>query len=417
METIGRLQVERLLGSGSFASVWLAYDPDLDSRVAIKVLADNWAHEPDMRARFIEEARILRRLEHSRIARVYAIGTNSKDQPYLVMEYADRGSLYDRIQARHTAGQGFSVDEAMSIGLEIAECVSVAHDLGVIHRDLKPSNILYRSVPAHHQASLRRRGFEAPAEQMVLVDFGLARKFQALSESTLAAGTPHYMAPEQAEGRADARVDVYACAAILYQLLAGEVPFPHSSIGEVIRHQLIDGAPSIIIRRPDAGSQLAAAIDSALATDPDRRPRSMVEWTDGLVAVQASFRPNPLAGLPGVAPPIPQTAVPDGTPGHRDIERIAGRVSSQPPTEVSQEPSLARHVEMPPPEPIAGADETGEPATIACNHCGERNPADFSFCGDCGATLPKLALRKECPECGESNRGDFNFCGECGHEV
>src|SRR5207245_1874075 len=108
---IGRFEVQRPLGSGSFATVWLARDEDLDAWVAIKLLAENWSFNRDARRRFIEEARALRRLDSERIVRVYDVGSLDDSRPYMVMEYADRGTLEDRIRLRSQLEQPFSVRE------------------------------------------------------------------------------------------------------------------------------------------------------------------------------------------------------------------------------------------------------------------------------------------------------------------
>ena len=102
---IGRFEIERRLGSGSFATVWLARDEDLEAWVAIKVLADNWSHNEDARRRFLEEARALRQLDNDRIVRVYEVGRLDDDRPYMVMEYADRGTLEDRLRLRRNLGR------------------------------------------------------------------------------------------------------------------------------------------------------------------------------------------------------------------------------------------------------------------------------------------------------------------------
>ena len=192
-EQLGRYRAERRLGTGAFATVWLAHDDALEAQVAIKVLADNWAHDDDIRRRFMEEARILWRLDSDRIVRVHAVDTLEDGRPYFVMDYADLGSLADRMRSRVDAGEPYSVAEALAIAIEVAEGLTVAHSLDIVHRDLKPSNILYRTVAAHTG--------EARTERMVLADFGIARSMEGTVATTIAAGTPHYMAPEQAEGR------------------------------------------------------------------------------------------------------------------------------------------------------------------------------------------------------------------------
>lgn len=219
---IGRFRIDRLLGKGGYATVWLAYDQDLDSAVAIKVLADNWSTDADVSRRFLEEARILRRLDDDRTVRVHAIDRLEDGRPYFVMEYADRGSLLDRIDAHRRDQRAFSIEEGLGISREIAESLIVVHGLGVIHRDLKPSNVLFRTRTVVARESVTQPGID-PAERLLLADFGIARRLDQATGHTITAGTPWYAAPEQTDPRtatkADARSDVYAAGVILKEMI------------------------------------------------------------------------------------------------------------------------------------------------------------------------------------------------------
>jgi hypothetical protein len=190
---IGAYRVERLLGTGSFATVWLGFDPSLGARVAIKVLADNWSHDLRVRERFLDEGRLLWRLDHRRVVRVYAVGELPDGRPYLVMMWADGGSLRDRLAAGPVP-----VDQGLALLREIAAGVAVLHANGIVHRDLTPGNVLLRSRPAG-------------GDQVMIADLGLAKAVAAASGLTARAGTPGYMAPEQDDPLAvvDTRTDVY----------------------------------------------------------------------------------------------------------------------------------------------------------------------------------------------------------------
>jgi tRNA A-37 threonylcarbamoyl transferase component Bud32 len=190
---IGSYRVERLLGVGSFATVWLGFDPALGARVAIKVLADNWSHDLRVRERFLDEGRLLWRLDHRRVVRVYSLGELPDGRPYLVMLWADGGSLRDRL-----AASPLPVGQGLWLLREIAAGVAVLHAHGIVHRDLTPGNVLLRSQPA---------GTEA----VMIADLGLAKAVAAASGLTARAGTPGYMAPEQDDPLAvvDTRTDVY----------------------------------------------------------------------------------------------------------------------------------------------------------------------------------------------------------------
>lgn len=200
---IGAYRVERLLGAGSFATVWLAYDPVLDGRVAIKVLAENWSHDLRVRERFLDEARLLRRLDHDRLIRVHAVGELPDGRPYAVLAWADGGSLRDRL-----ARGPLPADAAVTLLDEIAAGVAVLHRHGVVHRDLTPGNILFRSGSG--------------PERVLIADLGLAKALAAASGLTARAGTPGYMAPEQDDPLAvvDTRADVFGLGRLGLRLLA-----------------------------------------------------------------------------------------------------------------------------------------------------------------------------------------------------
>lgn len=202
---IGPYAIERLLGVGSFATVWLGHDPALDAHVAIKVLAENWSHDLRVRERFLDEARLLRRLEHERLIRVHAVGELPDGRPYAVLAWANGGSLRDRLAAAE-----IPVPAALRLLGEVCAGVAVLHRHGVVHRDLTPGNILFR-----------RSGSDG-AEQVLIADLGLAKALAAASGLTARAGTPGYMAPEQDDPAAvvDTRADVYGLGRLGIRLLA-----------------------------------------------------------------------------------------------------------------------------------------------------------------------------------------------------
>jgi eukaryotic-like serine/threonine-protein kinase len=258
---IGKYLTRRTLGAGSFATVWLAYDEMLDAEVAIKVLADNWARNPDVRRRFIDEAKLMRRIDHDLVVRVHDVDELPDGWPFFVMTCADRGTLADRLPA---AGSPPTMDvaEAVRIAVEICECLAVVHDFGAVHRDVKPSNVLFRSVRSHERAAAQRRGNNLGDEQMVLGDFGLAKDLAVASGFTQAAGTPAYMAPEQARSSAiiDHRVDVFGAAAVLYEMLTGRPPLAASTLSGVRRNESGEGIVPVRSLRPDTPPAIAAAV-------------------------------------------------------------------------------------------------------------------------------------------------------------
>jgi tRNA A-37 threonylcarbamoyl transferase component Bud32 len=267
---IGSYRVERLLGIGSFATVWLGYDASLGARVAIKVLAENWSHDLRVRERFIDEARMLWRLDHDRIVRVHALGELPDGRPYLVMLWAEGGSLRDRLAAGLV-----SVPVSVWLLREIAAGVAVLHANGIVHRDLTPGNVLFRSRPAESESAL-------PAEQVVIADLGLAKAVAAASGLTARAGTPGYMAPEQDDPMAvvDTRTDVFGLGRLGMTLLS--TPASRSPGGEVRL-------------RPGVCPMVADVLRTATAYRPADRYRDAAAFA---VALERATAGSPRAGAP-----------------------------------------------------------------------------------------------------------------------
>jgi serine/threonine protein kinase len=287
-DEIGHYRLQRDLGAGAFATVWLAIDQYLDDPVAIKILADNWARHDDVRRRFIEEAKIMRRIDHPRIVRVFAVDELPTGQPMFVMTYADRLTLADRIRDRRAQARRFDNDEVAALMIELADCLAVVHDFGVVHRDLKPSNVLFRTPRRHEQIT------SLDGDVMVLGDFGLAKDTIAFSGFTLAAGTPAYMPPEQARATSelDHRADLYSATAIMFELLTGMAPFEASTLSDVGRTRqerrlLLDA------HRGDLAPAWQQLIDIGLAPEPGRRFQSATELADAVAELVT--RPVPRA--------------------------------------------------------------------------------------------------------------------------
>jgi hypothetical protein len=214
---LGRYAVRRRIGSGGFATVWLAYDEQLDSPVAVKVLAENWTEDSHVRQRFLEEGRFLRKVESPHVVTVYDAGLLDDDRPYLVMSYADQGTLADRLET-----EGFTVPQAMEVIRQVGDGLHALHQRGVLHRDMKPANVLFRTVDPEHAGT---------AVRAMVGDLGLGKELDVSSRLTMIAGTPSYVAPEQAQGEhLDARADQFSLGALAFLMLSGRAPYAHGSL-------------------------------------------------------------------------------------------------------------------------------------------------------------------------------------------
>ncbi|MFZ2014284.1 MAG: serine/threonine-protein kinase [Nocardioides sp.] len=214
---LGRYAVRRRIGSGGFATVWLAYDEQLDSPVAVKVLAENWTEDSHVRQRFLEEGRFLRKVESPHVVTVYDAGLLDDDRPYLVMSYADQGTLADRLES-----EGFTVPQAMEVIRQVGDGLHALHQRGVLHRDMKPANVLFRTVDPENAGT---------AVRAMVGDLGLGKEFDVSSRLTMIAGTPSYVAPEQAQGEhLDARADQFSLGALAFLMLSGRAPYAHGTL-------------------------------------------------------------------------------------------------------------------------------------------------------------------------------------------
>jgi serine/threonine protein kinase len=279
---LGRLERVERLGAGGFATVWLYHDAELDSDVAVKALADNWAQRLDVRERFLEEARILRRADSDHIVRVYDIG-EVDGTPYFVMTYADLGSL-----ARHlTPDEPLPVPRVVDLVTQAGAGLAVLHENGVVHRDIKPQNLLLRSSGS-------------AGDRLLVADLGVAKAMLHASGLTQVVGTPAYMAPEQATGGTiDARADVHALAAVAYQMLTGRLA--RDGTLSDLAHATLPTAPSRLV------PSLPPVVDEVLLRSLDPSPE--VRHPD-ISSFVAAFR----AALPVASPPSRPTSTRYQTP-------------------------------------------------------------------------------------------------------
>lgn len=263
---IGDYEVLSELGRGATGIVYLGVQRSLGRQVALKILAREIAGDPELVARFQREAAIAARLRHPHIVQVY--DASVKDgQCYIAMEYLGSRTLKTLIGAGPVSAQ-----EATRLVLQLLEALEAAHALGVVHRDVKPANIL-----------LTDKG------DLALTDFSVAhlKMSSKLTQTGAALGTPEYMAPEQFEGEADLRSDLYAAAAIYYELVSGKCPFAADTIGQVMKKQLMDTPPALSDIVADFSVPISDVVVRALAKDPNKRYESAAEMRAALLAASS----------------------------------------------------------------------------------------------------------------------------------
>ena len=272
--TIGNYRVTSLLGEGGMGVVYLAQHPVFGRKVAIKLLHAVLARDPDIVARFFNEARAIHMVAHENIVEILDFGQTSDGQPYFIMEYLTGESLSDTI-----ARGPMSHDQVEAIGVQMCKALGAAHSKGIVHRDLKPHNV---------QLVIKPDG----ALQVKILDFGVAKILSspdgASSVKTRTGslmGTPLYMSPEQCKGAGvlDHRTDIYSLGVILFEMLSGRPPFNAEGVGELFAKHMLEEPPLVTEFAPDAPPHMAAAIMKSLAKDPAARFQSMEEFRKAIV--------------------------------------------------------------------------------------------------------------------------------------
>lgn len=279
---IGNYRIVNAIGSGGFSVVYRAVDQRFDGDVAIKVLADNYAFDPAIRQRFINEGRMLRKVACPAIVNVHDLGENESGQPYLVLGYADAGTLRDRAQACWQQGRQLDDSSIYQVTETLSEALEAVHRNGLVHRDVKPENMLLFSTGGRSKQPTALLG---AGERMQLGDFGFAKDLTENSGLTVGGGTVGFSAPEQQQGvgRIDKRADVYGASAVLFWLLTrGDTP------AKVSEH------PQNRLTAAGVSPQLAAAVAKGLGETPDRRQQTIEEWHNDIAAcLQLGGPPHP----------------------------------------------------------------------------------------------------------------------------
>jgi len=303
---LGRYVVRRRIGSGGFATVWLAYDEQLDSPVAIKVLADNWTEDHHVRRRFLEEGRYLRKVESPHVVSVYDAGELEDGRPYLVMSYADQGTLADRLEVA-----GLTPGQAMEVVRQIGAGLTALHRRGILHRDVKPANVLFRTVDPTSDRD------PEGAVRAMLGDLGLGKALDVSSRLTMIAGTPSFVAPEQARGEGlDARADQYSLAALTHLMLAGRAPYAHATLAAAAAP---GPPPPLSTPERPFPEAVESVVGRGLAPDREDRWPDVAAYVQALaVALDATSVGGPSPAPSGIAlPRDPELTQPGAAPSPR----------------------------------------------------------------------------------------------------
>lgn len=277
---IGRFEIRSPIGRGGMGTLYLAWDPQLERNVAIKVLNQD---DERLRARFLREARSAARLQHPHIITVFDVGRH-EGRPFIAMEYVDGFTL--DIVVRE--GREVAVEEKLRWMEELCEGLAVAHAAGIVHRDVKPANLIID-----------------PSGSLQILDFGIARVLQAsdLTQADAVMGTLNYMSPEQLSGEEiDHRTDIHAVGAVLYELVTYRQAFPGSMADGVLGD--IVGAPPVPAASlvPGLDPEIVAIVQRALRKDPGERYPDAASMGLALARVRSRLTSAPERGLPGSAP-------------------------------------------------------------------------------------------------------------------
>ena len=325
-KSLGKYQIIEPLGEGGMATVYKAYDPSLERYVAIKIIRTSGEVDPNFLIRFQREARALAKMDHPYILKVLDFGEEN-GMPYLVMPYVAHGTLKQYTRTR------MPYDKAIGIILPVADALSYAHKRKIIHRDIKPANILF-----------------GESGEPILSDFGIAKILDAeeqiqLTGTGLGIGTPAYMAPEQWNGIADERTDIYALGIVLYELITGCTPYQADTPAAILLKQVQDPLPRPRIFVPDLPDDVEAIIFKALAKDPTVRFQTMQDFIRAMNAVlqgktvnfilppvvpdqnavtQVSARPTTIGATPFSGSQIPQQIGSEQKPNRKLLPWMIG---------------------------------------------------------------------------------------------
>lgn len=299
---IGQYQVLRVLGKGGMGEVYEAVDDKLGRHVAIKLLLPRYAEDPEIIARFFNEARAVNLIGHPGLVQVFEFGELPTGGAFMVMEYIPGLTLRDRLKQSERMAEM----EALQIALQLASALMAAHAKDIVHRDLKPGNVMLVQDPTM-----------ALGQRVKLLDFGVAklgaqsaREEQPRTKTGLSIGTPTYMSPEQCRGlkSIDGRSDVYALGVMLFEMLAGRLPFDGESEGAILGMHMYEEPAPLLSYAPGVSASVAALVHRMLNKKADERPTAaeVVEVLTEMAAavVPSSARPSTKLATVGAPPRV-----------------------------------------------------------------------------------------------------------------
>jgi len=314
---LGPYEIVSPLGAGGMGDVYKARDTRLDRTVAIKILSDTLAGDVQFKERFEREARTISQLTHANICTLYDVGEHESSL-FLVLEYLEGDTLAARIAALDAKGKRLSIDDALAIAIQIADGLSAAHASGVVHRDLKPGNVILTAGGAGSTGASKAKlldfglaksagrvpglpGAGAPAIELAALSAPMTMTSPLTSQGAIV-GTVQYMAPEQLEGKeADARSDIFAFGAVVYEMLTGGRAFQGKTLVSVMA-SILEHEPRLPISGDAAvPAALVRVVEKCLAKEPNRRWQSAADLADELRWIAGEMRTDRERGGPSAA--------------------------------------------------------------------------------------------------------------------
>ncbi len=322
--SIGSYRVEKQLGKGGMGAVYLGFHPGIGSKVAIKFLHPQYAHDEKIVDRFYNEARAVNVIGHDNILKILDLNVTEDNRHYFVMEYLQGRAVQNLLKHNIT----IPLEVTGPILVQICEALEAAHRKGIVHRDLKPDNVYLISMKG-------KKNF------VKVVDFGIARVTDDAGESTgktqtgMVMGTPAYMSPEQGSGQTskiDGRSDIYSLGCMMYQMASGRLPFPGSNFGEVLIGHLQQKPPPLRELKPETPEAYEAIVFKCLEKKQEDRFQSMRDLEEAIEACMEQLGISRELPLDDETDPELQAVDgrPQSSPGPRTPGRATGPGQSGP---------------------------------------------------------------------------------------